>query len=323
MNKKLLFPLRSRSKSFHLHAQNMLYTDFAFCYFLVALTCASPTEQNDGTISYFNNHYRSQHTENSSDTEVYYNSHRTEPMHKAKVGVDGIESRICTTKRAAMRDAINLYLRQKGGEDEVRRAEMYRGKLSLLVDAELNKQKAATVFQFGQRLDIEENQWLELKSSRNGHPDDTPPLEPYLHASLRRSIIRHLTKYAAAFLNAQCVYPHLKRTSTLIFGVHDDHSVDGYLTTDEEKDQTTRIINDLLDLLIRQSFERSIEWYPVLYGAEESHAYVVHVSVTPISPQLYCLDSPSREYTLWMRRDNQCKKMTFEEMAVGFKNTRL
>jgi len=99
---------------------------------------------------------------------------------------------------------------------------MYRGKLSLLVEAELNKQKAAIAFQFGERLPLEESQWLELKSCRDPPPYDTPPMEPFPHSLLRKSIKSHLTKYAAAFLNAQCVYPHLKDTSTLIFGVHDD-----------------------------------------------------------------------------------------------------
>jgi hypothetical protein len=99
------------------------------------------------------------------------------------------------------------------------------------------------------------------------------------------------------------------------------------MTTDEEKDQTIRQINDLLDLLLRQHFQRSIVWYPVTTGQTDGlnglQAYVVHVSVTPISPQIYCLESQSREYTFWMRRDNQCKKMTFEEMAIGFRNIRV
>lgn len=65
---------------------------------------------------------------------------------------------------------------------------MYRGKLSLLLDAGLDKQKAAIVYRFGERLPLEENQWLELKSCRNPPPYDTPPVEPFPHASLRKSI---------------------------------------------------------------------------------------------------------------------------------------
>jgi len=100
--------------------------------------------------------------------------------------------------------------------------------------------------------------------------------------------------------------------------------VDGFTTTDEEKDQTTRQINDLLDLLVRQDFQRNIKWYPVITGEDDvvHHAYVLHISVTPISPQMYCLDSPTREYIFWMRRDNQCKRITLEEMELGFRNTR-
>lgn len=216
------------------------------------------------------------------------------------------------------------------------------------MEAELDKRKAATIYQFGERLPMEENQWLELKSCRGPSPNDMPPPEPFAHASLRKSITQYLTKYAAAFLNAQCVYPHLKGASTITFGVHDDcknasfhHStdnlthliivtVDGFMTTDQEKDQTIRQINDLLDLLIRQDFQRNIEWVPVTTGADDMsmpqnhRAYVVHVSVTPISPQMYCVDPlPSKDYTFWMRRDNQCKRMTFEEMEIGFHNSRV
>jgi hypothetical protein len=213
------------------------------------------------------------------------------------------------------------------------------------LEAELDKRKAATVYQFGDCVPMEETQHLELKSCRGPSPNDTPPPEPFAHASLRKSITQYLTKYAAAFLNAQCVYPHLKGTSTITFGVHDDcktatlffkrtvhlmHllivTVDGFMTTDQEKDQTIRQINDMLDLLIRQDFQRNIEWVPVTTGADDMslpQAYVVHVSVTPITLQMYCVDPLyGKDYTFWMRRDNQCKRMTFEEMEIGFHNSR-
>jgi len=94
---------------------------------LAVAASASPTEPYDGTISYFNTYYHPQDDmEPSPETEMYTKSHHTEPMHKAKVGVNGIESKICTTKRAAEKDAICLYLREKGGEAEVRRVRIVK-----------------------------------------------------------------------------------------------------------------------------------------------------------------------------------------------------
>jgi len=94
------------------------------------------------------------------------------------------------------------------------------------VENELNKRRVATTYQFGERLAMEESQWLELKSNRNAPPMDEPPSEPFPHSKLRKSIKMYITKYAAAFLNGQCVSPSLNSdqtsTSTLIFGVHDD-----------------------------------------------------------------------------------------------------
>jgi hypothetical protein len=113
---------KKESLTLILPCQNNWPMHFIRFAFLVAFISASPTEQHDGTISYFNNNYRSNsQLEESGDIELFFRSHKTEPLHQAKIGMNGIESKACSTKRAAEKEAICLYLMQTGGEAEVRR----------------------------------------------------------------------------------------------------------------------------------------------------------------------------------------------------------
>jgi hypothetical protein len=105
----------------------MQFIHLGLLSFLVALTSASPTDQYDGTLDYFNKVYRPQNDmEESPETEMHTNSHNTEPKHVAKVGLNGIQSKIHTTMRGAKKEAIRLYLMQKGGEVEVRRVCIFK-----------------------------------------------------------------------------------------------------------------------------------------------------------------------------------------------------
>lgn len=175
---------------------------------------------------------------------------------------------------------------------------------------------------FGQKLRMEESQHLELKSSR-----EVPLLEPlsipFAHKKLRCSIREHLAKYIVAFLNGHCLMPQHEDVSyTIMFGIHDDGTVDGYFTTDEEKDQTIRIINSWLDRLTNQYFTRRIQWIPVL-GIRKAkslgiRAYVLSVSVTPYRQQMCLLDHAEQNYVFWLRTDNCCRKMTYQEIAMGY-----
>ena len=105
---------------------------------------------------------------------------------------------------------------------------------------------------------------------------------------------------------------------TIIFGVHDDGTVDGYRTTDGQKDATTQMIHTKLDKLKTQNFDRKIQWIAVVTHDEQS-AYVLSVTFTPHTRMMNAVVN-NGEPIFWIRKGNKTQKMSFEEIQIGFRH---
>lgn len=79
----------------------------------------SPQSKKDGTLSYFNNMYRA-FMENPADGEIHYCSSINPQKHQAKVGGDGVWTSSYGTRKQAEIAAITDFIRNTGGETEVR-----------------------------------------------------------------------------------------------------------------------------------------------------------------------------------------------------------
>lgn len=290
---------------------------------LLSLVVSShPSRENDGTLAYFNNVYRSQ-MENPEDGQIYYLSYPNLPKHRAKIGENGEWSQPHSSKYLAERAAINTYLLRIGGFSEIERAKGYKDRFTLLLSDALIKEREKSVeivYQFGEILSLEENQYLELKSNRIV-PQTKPITTPFSHDRLRHSIKEHLTKYAVAFLNSHCLSPFASIDSsyTIKFGIHDNGVVDGYYTTDGEKDATTQMINTRLDRLTKQTFDRKIQWN-LVETSDGQQAYIVSVTLTPHIKQMYAVEY-NGDFIFWVRKDNKTQKMSFAEIEIGFGNS--
>lgn len=216
-------------------------------------------------------------------------------------------------KRTATILATKNYLHSVGGDAEVRRAETYTG----------NKRPTPltpSLLVFGQKLEESESEELEYKSHRIVNKEEKiRPDEPFTVKHLRASVKEHLLKYACAFLNAQLFNSHRQRQpSSIVFGVHDDRTIDGYFINENERDFLEQTIHQRL-AKIHGRFETIIEWQKIVH--QEEKAYILKVSFTrPFDKkEVFAVENAPNNPMFWIRKGPMVVAMTYEDIKEAFR----
>lgn len=267
----------------------------------------------DGTLSYFHNVHQQQQ---GDDTELEYERllNKKPEMYRARYG-DLPWSPKAPSLKAAELMATKAYLQYKVDADEVKTAERY------LCSCEKEASPSVRNLSFGEKVEESESQTVEYKANRPGSPNDHPPLQPTTFKALKSSVETHLTKYACAFLNSHLLHSRaIRQTSTIVFGIHDDRTIDAYFTTEKNRDELEQQIHIMLRT-VHGEFEYDIKWQQVEVMQSMETAYILKISFTPSfgRKQVFAVDTGyNKPPAFWIRKGPMVLAMQYEEIKIAF-----